>query len=96
MSTKAAYQQKIEAEMELAQAKIETLRAQAKSALADERIKYEDEIAAIESGLETTKSKLKELGEASDDAWDHLKSGVESAWNSASHSIHAAYTKLKG
>jgi len=95
MSTKAAYQQKIEAEIELAQAKIEALKAQAKSALADERIKYENEITAIESGIETTKSKLKELGEASDDAWDHLKSGVENAWNTASHSVHAAYTKLK-
>jgi len=95
MSTKAAYQQKIEAEIELAQAKIEALKAQAKSALADEHIKYENDIAAIESGIETTKSKLKELGDASDDAWDHLKSGVENAWNAASHSVHAAYTKLK-
>lgn len=96
MSTKAAYQQKIEAEIELAQAKMETLKAQAKSALADERIKYENEITAIESGIETTKTKLMELSEASDDTWDHLKSGIESAWASASHSIHEAYAKLKG
>ncbi len=95
MSTKAAYQQKIEAEIELAQAKIEALKAQAKSALADERIKYENDIAAIESGIETTKSKLKELGDAGDDAWDHLKSGIETVWTSASRSIHEAYAKLK-
>jgi len=96
MSTKAAYQQKIEAEIELAQAKMEALKAQAKSALADERIKYEKEITAIEGGIESTKAKLKELGDASDDTWEHLKSGIETAWTSASHSVHEAYTKLKG
>jgi septal ring factor EnvC (AmiA/AmiB activator) len=95
MSTKAAYLQKIEAEIELTQAKIEAIKAQTNSALADERIKYEKEITAIESGIESTKAKLKELGEASDDTWDHLKSGIETAWTSASHSIHEAYAKLK-
>ena len=95
MSTKAAYQQKIEAEIELAQAKMEALKAQAKSALAVERIKYEKEITAIESGIELTKAKLKELGDASDNTWDHLKSDIETTWTSASHSIHEAYAKLK-
>ncbi|HES77261.1 MAG TPA: hypothetical protein ENO09_09710 [bacterium] len=95
MSSKAAYQQKIEAEIELAQANVDTLKAQAKNAIADERIKHDEEISAIESGIETTKAKLKELGGASDDAWDHLKSGVESAWTSASQSVREAYAKLK-
>ncbi len=40
MSTKEAYKQKIDAELELAQAKLAELKAQAKISTADARIKY--------------------------------------------------------
>lgn len=73
MSTKDAYKQKIEAEVELAQAKLAELRAEAKSSAADTRIKYEKQIEDLEHKVDTAKAKLKELGEASEDAWEHLK-----------------------
>ncbi len=47
MSTKEAYKQKIEAEVELAQAKLAELKAQAKSSAADASIKYAKQIEEL-------------------------------------------------
>ena len=95
MSAKDAYKQKIEAELELAQAKLAEFKAQAKSSAADARIKYSKQVDELEQKINTTKGKLKELGEASDDAWEQLKVGVESAWGSLSAAIRNAAAKFK-
>ena len=95
MSTKEAYKQKIEAELELAQANLAKLKAQAKSSAAGARIKYAEQIDELEQKFDATKTKLKELGEASDDAWEDLKDGVESAWGALSAAIRNAAAKFK-
>jgi mevalonate kinase len=95
MSTKEAYKQKIEAELELAQAKLAEFKAQAKSSAADARIKYAKQVDELEQKVDVTKAKLKELGEASDDAWEQLKDGVESAWATLSAAIRNAAAKFK-
>ncbi len=95
MSTKDAYKLKIEAEMELAQAKLAEFKAQAKSSEAEAQIKNAQHIEELEKKIGDTKSKLKELGEASDDAWEHLKDGVEGAWNALSAAIRNAANKIK-
>ena len=95
MSTKEAYKQKIEAELELAQAKLAEFKAQAKSSAADTRIKYAKHFDELEQKVDTTRAKLKELGEASDDAWEQLKVGVESAWGALSAAIRNAAAKFK-
>ncbi len=96
MSKKEAYKQKIEAELELAQAKLGKLKAQAKSSSAGARINYTEQIQKVEQKFDATKTKLKELGEASDDAWEDLKDGVESAWGALSTAIRKAAAKFKG
>ncbi len=95
MSTKEAYKQKIEAEVELAQAKLAELRAESKSASADARIEYDKQIGELEQKVDATKEKLKELGEASEDAWEHLKDGIESSWDKLSTASREAAAKLK-
>jgi chromosome segregation ATPase len=95
MSTKEAYKQKIEAELELAQAKLAKFKAQSKSSAAEARIKYAKQIDELEQKFDATKTKLKELGEASDDAWEHLKDGLESAWGALSAAIRNAAAKFK-
>jgi hypothetical protein len=95
MSTKAAYKQKIDAEVELAQAKLATLKAQAKISTADARIKYDKQADELEQKVNATKAKLKELDEASDDAWEHLKDGVESAWSALSAAVRDTVAKFK-
>ena len=95
MSTKEAYKQKMEAELELAQAKLAEFKAQAKSSAADARIKHAKQADELEQKVDVTKAKLKELGEASDDAWEQLKVGVESAWGALSAAIRNAAAKFK-
>jgi len=95
MSTKEAYKQKIEAELELAQAKLAEFKAQAKSSAADTRIKYSKQVDELEQKVDATKAKLKEMAEASDDAWEQLKVGVESAWGALNVAIRNAAAKFK-
>jgi hypothetical protein len=95
MSTKEAYQQKIEAELELAQAKLAELKAQAKSSAADARIKYAKQVDELEQKVDATKAKLKELGEASNESWEQLKDGVETAWGALIAAFRDAAAKFK-
>ena len=92
---KDAYKQKIEAELELAQAKLSELKAKAKSKVADTRIEYDKHVAELERHVSSTRAKLSELTEAGDDAWEHLKDGVETAWGSLSTAMKNAVSKLK-
>ncbi|MDO9266155.1 MAG: hypothetical protein Q7U00_03635 [Sulfurimonas sp.] len=82
MSTKGAYKQKIEAQLELVQANLEVLKAKAKNATADVRISYSNEIESLEHNYAKVQSKLGELGEAGEEAWEHLKEDIENSWDS--------------
>ncbi|HQV88852.1 MAG TPA: hypothetical protein PKY67_09065 [Nitrosomonas sp.] len=95
MSTKEAYKQKVEAEVELAQAKLAELRAVAKGCAADARIKYDQQIEELEQKVDTTKTKLKALADAGEDAWEHLKDGVDNAWSTLSKAVKDSAAKLK-
>jgi hypothetical protein len=95
MSTKEAYKQKMEAELDLAQAKLAELKAQAKSFAADAHIKYAKQFEELEHGVDTTKAKLKELGNAAEDNWERFKDGVESAWGKVGAAFHDTAAKFK-
>ena len=93
MSKRDAYKAKIEAELELAQAKLAGLKA--KSSKADVHIKYEKEVEHLEEKLQAIKAKLKALGEASEDAWEKLKDDVVGAWGALSDAVRDAAAKFK-
>ena len=82
MNTKDAYKQKMEAELELVQSNLEGLRAKAKNATADMRISYAQEIETLEKNYAIVQSKLGELGEVGEAAWEHLKKDIEDSWDS--------------
>ena len=94
MSARDAYKQKLDAEIELAQAKVAELKAHAKNLAADARIKYERMIDDLERLLDSTKNKLRELGSSTDGAWEQLKGGVESAWDDFSASMGKVASKF--
>lgn len=95
MNTKDAYKKKIEAEVDLAQAKLDELKAQAKSSAADVGIKFDKLTDDLENKLQTTKTKLRELESASENAWEQLKDGVEAAWDDLKSGLKNAAAKLK-
>jgi ribosome-associated translation inhibitor RaiA len=95
MSEREAYKKKFEAEIELAHAKLAQLKAQAKNASADARIRYEQIVDNLEQLLDATKTKLRELGSSSEEAWEALKVGVEAAWGDFTTGLDNATAKLK-
>lgn len=85
MTTKDAYKQKIEAELELVKANLDVLKAKAKSTTADIRISYYKEIETLQNDYSVVQAKLNEL---SNESWEHLKEEMKDSWDS----LHT-YTK---
>ncbi|MBE0487393.1 MAG: coiled coil domain-containing protein, partial [Marinobacter sp.] len=56
---------------------------------------YYKQIEELKSMREDARKKLDELSEAGDDAWEDLKAGVDSAWDSVSSSIKHAVARFK-
>lgn len=82
MNTKDGYKQKMEAQLELVQANLDVLKAKAKDATADMKISYTKEIESLEENYAKVQSKLSELGEVGEGAWEHLKKDIENSWDS--------------
>ncbi|MHB1016139.1 MAG: sll1863 family stress response protein, partial [Desulfurivibrionaceae bacterium] len=57
-------------------------------------VKYAKQLDDLELGIEATKAKLKELGEANEDAWEHLKAEIESAWGALRNGVRDIAAKL--
>ena len=95
MSSREAYKQKIEAEVSLVEAQLAELKAQANNSAADARVAYAEQVGKLEDGVTATKTKLKELGEAKDDAWEHLKDSMDSAWRAVSTTASNIAAKFK-
>jgi gas vesicle protein len=94
MSKRDAYKQKIEAELELAMAKLAEMKAHAKSSVADVRIQSARISDDLENRINATKARLGELGEASEEAWERLKEGVEHSWKDLSSAVKDASAKF--
>lgn len=95
MSMKDAYKQKIEAELNLVQAKIEEFKAKSKVYAANAHIKYIEQVEELEDKFEATKAKLKKLDEAGEEKWEHFKEDVESAWVILSKALKDAAAQFK-
>lgn len=82
MDDKELQRQKRQAQVDEWRAEIAKLKAQASKLSTDAQLKVNHQIAAWEAKVEEGKSRLGEFGEASDDAWEAIKHGFESMWDS--------------
>jgi hypothetical protein len=95
MSLRDAYREKIEAQLQAERASLDLLKAKARLLAADGKILAYEELADAEHKFESTKARLKELGTASEGAFEELKLGVEGAWTSLSQAAQNAADKFK-
>ena len=95
MNDKELYQQKKQAQLDEWEAEVEKLKAQASEASADTQIELNKQIDTLEAKIEEGKSKLSELSGASNDAWESIKEGMESAWVSITSAFSEAAAKFK-
>ena len=95
MNDKELYQQKKQAQLDEWEAEVTKLKAKASEASADAQIELNQQIETLEGKIEEGKSKLSELSNTSDDAWETVKEGMESAWVSVTSAFSEAAAKFK-
>jgi alpha-beta hydrolase superfamily lysophospholipase len=95
MSMKEAYQKKLQAQSDQWSTDIDKLKAKADKAKADAQLEYYKEIEQLRTMQVAANSKLVELKDASDDAWEDLKAGMDSAWDSINNALKSASSRFK-
>jgi predicted nucleic acid-binding Zn-ribbon protein len=95
MSEKELYQQKKQAQLDEWKAEVDKLKAKASGASADTQMELNKQIEALEGKIEEGQTKLAEIADASEDAWESIKDGVESAWDSMKSAFSDAAAKFK-
>jgi len=95
MNKKELYQKKLQAEFDQLSAEIDKLKAKAELAQADAQLDYYNEIEKLRSMRDEAKSKLAEFNNASDDAWEDFKEGMDSASKTLGNSLKSVTSKFK-
>jgi hypothetical protein len=90
-----AYEEKLDAQFEERKAQIELLKAKAAKAIPDMKIKYYKNIEALERKQKVAGTRLHELKNAGDEAWEELKTGAEKAWDEVNTAYHKTASKFK-
>ncbi len=90
-----AYEEKLDAQFEEWNAQIALLKTKADKAKADMKIKYYKNIEVLERKQEVAGTRLRELKNAGDEAWEGLKTGAEKVWDEVKTSYHKTASKFK-
>ena len=94
MSKKEAYEKKLKSQLDEWGADIDKLKAKADSAEGDAQLEYYKKIEELRSMQDDATKKLDELKEVGDGAWEDLKAGLDSAWDSLSKSVKSAKSRF--
>lgn len=95
MKNKKLFQQKKQAQLDEWSAELDKLKAKASNFSADAQLKANKLIKELKIKIEDGKKKLSELGSASEDSWESIKGGIETAWDSMKTAITDAVNKFK-
>ena len=95
MSNRDDYVEKMKANLDTWNASIDTLEAKAKVAGADAQTMYNEQIETLKKQSEEAGARLKEMRAAGDDAWEDLRSGMETAWGALDQAMKSAATRFR-
>ncbi len=95
MTTKDAYRQRLDAQMEAWKSDIDRLDAKAKVAEADARLAYEKQVDDLRSRQRGLSDKLRDFQEANDDSWEELKASLDSAWTEMNDAVKSVFPQSK-
>ncbi len=95
MSERDAYLQKLKADLDEWNARIDTLEARAAQASGDVRLQYEQQIKSLRHQRAEVASRLAALQEATDDAWEQVKEGLDRAWADLKYGLDKAAAAFK-
>ncbi len=95
MNLKEAYEKKMQARLDEWGAEINVLKAKADKAKADARVGYYKQIEELKLKKQAASGKLAELRKSGDGAWEDLKTGLESSWDSLGKAVKSAASRFK-
>jgi len=90
-----AFIEKMEAQLKVWDAEIQTLSAKAEKARVDLKADLQAQIKTLVSKRDGAQKRLQELREKSGDAWEDLRGGIEAAWRDLKERIDRAVERLK-
>lgn len=76
-------------------ADVDKLKAKASGVSADTQLELNKQVEALEGKIGKGQTKLGEIADASDEAWESIKQGVESSWASMKSAFSNAEAKFK-
>ena len=95
MKEKDAFAQKLQIQLDEFGAEIERLKERADKTESDAQPWHRKEIEILQDKHKSAKSKLRELRESGDDAWDDMKEGLVTAWNAVSVAVKSATERFQ-
>ena len=95
MSIQNAYKQKREAQLKEWSAQINLMEAKLESVGADMRVKRAEQIQALRNQQHSASEKMQELGKASGEAWEQVKTTADKIWDDLKSGMADAHSKFK-
>jgi hypothetical protein len=94
-TTKKAYQEKVDAQLDEIKAQIGLLKAKAEKAKAEAKIKYNQQLEDLRQKRETVESRLEQLKMTGGEAWRELKTGVDEAMKNLENAVTDATAQFR-
>jgi len=88
---KENYQRKIESQLDEWRADIDRLKERAKNATSEAKVKYQEHIDKLELKMDEGRARLKTLKETGGDAWEAVREGADSIWDT----MKATFAEVK-
>ena len=95
MDMQDAYRQKMTAQLKEWNAQIGLLEAKLENVGADMKVKRAEELQALRSQHCAATEKMKELGQASGEAWEQVKKTADKVWDDLKTGVTEAHAKFK-
>lgn len=96
MNAKEQYRQKLHAQLLGWQKEVEKLRSLSEQASADARAAMKPHIDELDAKIDEAGTRLLELTNISEDAWESVRANFESAWEALSTAVRDTAAKFKG
>jgi hypothetical protein len=95
MEIQEAYKQKKTAQLKEWGAQINLMEAKLENVSADMKVKRAEQIQALRAQQHAASEKMKELGNATGEAWEQLKVTADKVWDDLKTGVADAHSKFK-
>jgi len=94
MSKRKAYQQKLQAQLDVWKSEIAKLEARTSQLEGDARIALQEQLEELRGKREALSEKREKLRHASDEAWQDVKTGIDGAWRNLDNAVRSAVSRF--